>query len=119
MEESGSPHELGTSAMIRSPSRSAQYSLRGDSTFTCSDRKSTRLNSSHLVISYAVFCLKKKNNLVKSRVLYGSTYLRRKFLPLLIRNGLPMSPEFLMLSFVFMTSHLFVTNFSLRRITAR
>src|SRR2546426_5496765 len=24
----------------------------------CSDRKSTRLNSSHLVISYAVFCLK-------------------------------------------------------------
>src|SRR2546426_4693047 len=28
---------------------------------TRSDRKSTRLNSSHLVISYAVFCLKKKN----------------------------------------------------------
>src|SRR5256885_4197099 len=27
------------------------------------DRKSTRLNSSHLVISYAVFCLKKKNEL--------------------------------------------------------
>src|SRR5438034_11803459 len=26
------------------------------------DRKSTRLNSSHTVISYAVFCLKKKNN---------------------------------------------------------
>src|SRR5688500_20186779 len=26
------------------------------------DRKSTRLNSSHLVISYAVFCLKKKSN---------------------------------------------------------
>src|SRR5262245_62303458 len=26
------------------------------------DRKSTRLNSSHLGISYAVFCLKKKNN---------------------------------------------------------
>src|SRR2546426_8019698 len=30
------------------------------------DRKSTRLNSSHLVISYAVFCLKKKNNKVKT-----------------------------------------------------
>src|SRR5256885_10977171 len=28
----------------------------------CLDRKSTRLNSSHLVISYAVFCLKKKTN---------------------------------------------------------
>src|SRR5438132_4350089 len=27
-----------------------------------SDRKSTRLNSSHTVISYAVFCLKKKKN---------------------------------------------------------
>src|SRR5436190_3516319 len=27
----------------------------------CQDRKSTRLNSSHTVISYAVFCLKKKN----------------------------------------------------------
>src|SRR5476649_3060679 len=27
------------------------------------DRKSTRLNSSHTVISYAVFCLKKKNNI--------------------------------------------------------
>src|SRR5438067_12816471 len=27
------------------------------------DRKSTRLNSSHVSISYAVFCLKKKNNI--------------------------------------------------------
>src|SRR5438132_6929288 len=30
------------------------------------DRKSTRLNSSHTVISYAVFCLKKKKNSRKS-----------------------------------------------------
>src|SRR5258705_2975946 len=30
------------------------------------DRKSTRLNSSHLGISYAVFCLKKKNVLFRS-----------------------------------------------------
>src|SRR5256885_3591212 len=29
------------------------------------DRKSTRLNSSHLVISYAVFCLKKKNKKIQ------------------------------------------------------
>src|SRR5256885_10486415 len=29
--------------------------------FDRKDRKSTRLNSSHLVISYAVFCLKKQN----------------------------------------------------------
>src|SRR3989454_8417845 len=32
-----------------------------DSAVARGDRKSTRLNSSHLVISYAVFCLKKKN----------------------------------------------------------
>src|SRR5256885_4924385 len=31
---------------------------------TGTDRKSTRLNSSHLVISYAVFCLKKKKKTV-------------------------------------------------------
>src|SRR5947199_2895409 len=34
------------------------------------DRKSTRLNSSHLGISYAVFCLKKKNKSRKARVDY-------------------------------------------------
>src|SRR5438132_10771404 len=35
------------------------------------DRKSTRLNSSHTVISYAVFCLKKKkHNRTESRTLY-------------------------------------------------
>src|SRR5256885_12877994 len=32
------------------------------------DRKSTRLNSSHLVISYAVFCLKKKNKYTLRRM---------------------------------------------------
>src|SRR5436190_2963217 len=31
------------------------------------DRKSTRLNSSHTVISYAVFCLKKKNKRVPAK----------------------------------------------------
>src|SRR5260221_4292089 len=32
------------------------------------DRKSTRLNSSHTVISYAVFCLKKKNTTSRARL---------------------------------------------------
>src|SRR5256885_12688303 len=32
------------------------------------DRKSTRLNSSHLVISYAVFCLKKKKKYFRTRI---------------------------------------------------
>src|SRR5260221_7237902 len=40
------------------------------------DRKSTRLNSSHTVISYAVFCLKKKRNMV-SRILDGPTSVGR------------------------------------------
>src|SRR5215467_4687194 len=39
------------------------------------DRKSTRLNSSHLVISYAVFCLKKKKNTATDRAeLYKALY---------------------------------------------
>src|SRR5256885_9218636 len=37
-----------------------QVHARWAATASASDRKSTRLNSSHLVISYAVFCLKKK-----------------------------------------------------------
>src|SRR5215218_4111359 len=40
--------------------------LLADEVLWRSDRKSTRLNSSHTVISYAVFCLKKKNK-TKSR----------------------------------------------------
>src|SRR5256885_7950365 len=42
-----------------------RFRIRGGVASACLcglDRKSTRLNSSHLVISYAVFCLKKKNN---------------------------------------------------------
>src|SRR5256885_5515275 len=39
----------------------AQRGLGTPQLFCGPDRKSTRLNSSHLVISYAVFCLKKKN----------------------------------------------------------
>src|SRR5437588_7323819 len=39
------------------------------------DRKSTRLNSSHTVISYAVFCLKKKkkNNVLQNNRLFHTT----------------------------------------------
>src|SRR3989454_5136881 len=36
--------------------------VQGSAARINTDRKSTRLNSSHLVISYAVFCLKKKKN---------------------------------------------------------
>src|SRR5699024_12538134 len=37
--------------------------------FTARDRKSTRLNSSHVSISYAVFCLKKKKYMITNELL--------------------------------------------------
>src|SRR5688500_19818915 len=49
--------------------RRAQPPVRGASQvrLRARDRKSTRLNSSHLVISYAVFCLKKKKRRNKEK----------------------------------------------------
>src|SRR3712207_7772712 len=44
------------------------------------DRKSTRLNSSHANISYAVFCLKKKNKFQRSQI--GIANVRTQFTPL-------------------------------------
>src|SRR2546429_4610379 len=41
----------------------------------CTDRKSTRLNSSHGYISYAVFCLKKKKKRICIRCPPGETIL--------------------------------------------
>src|SRR5258707_4971954 len=41
------------------------------------DRKSTRLNSSHANISYAVFCLKKKKNTSHARTLSNICYFLR------------------------------------------
>src|SRR2546426_3422152 len=52
--------------IMASPPEGRDYSEPGYDPFWAAaqdlriDRKSTRLNSSHLVISYAVFCLKKK-----------------------------------------------------------
>src|SRR5690349_22407422 len=46
------------------------------------DRKSTRLNSSHVEISYAVFCLKKKKNYrLQSRAIEQCTSGRRRKSP--------------------------------------
>src|SRR5690554_7190707 len=45
-------------AILRDPSAATRYSI--------ADRKSTRLNSSHVRISYAVFCLKKKKKKIKT-----------------------------------------------------
>src|SRR5256885_5931328 len=43
------------------------------------DRKSTRLNSSHLVISYAVFCLKKKKKIKKWRIICNKTCISNEY----------------------------------------
>src|SRR5258708_15870824 len=46
-----------------------------------SDRKSTRLNSSHQIISYAVFCLKKKKKSTHSQIAVRHPYLLRELHP--------------------------------------
>src|SRR5207244_6023608 len=55
-QEQGKPTPLGAAPGGTTP-RGGGFSL------FLLDRKSTRLNSSHQIISYAVFCLKKKNQL--------------------------------------------------------
>src|SRR5437899_5377105 len=64
-------------SLLRSPdndvdSPPVHIKMRGESTSLSGDRdrKSTRLNSSHLGISYAVFCLKKKKTKKKATKSY-------------------------------------------------
>src|SRR5690348_17731565 len=54
------PH--ASDATFPRPLHAAADSTTGRQSLQTIDRKSTRLNSSHPSISYAVFCLKKKNN---------------------------------------------------------
>src|ERR1022692_3120744 len=53
------------------PDRRAMHQRDHDRGRAGADRKSTRLNSSHLVISYAVFCLKKQSGIVTLDALLG------------------------------------------------
>src|SRR5688500_19474878 len=55
--EEGEPHAKAIPPQHRRQGEEDQHDAQGG------DRKSTRLNSSHLVISYAVFCLKKKSTI--------------------------------------------------------
>src|SRR2546430_9032259 len=50
--------------------------FRGAGAARRADRKSTRLNSSHSQISYAVFCLKKKKNLIKTYTTLPNTTIK-------------------------------------------
>src|SRR5690349_23378968 len=59
------PRRAGFRAALQpdaQPLDPAQRRLLADDAVLRRDRKSTRLNSSHVEISYAVFCLKKKKN---------------------------------------------------------
>src|SRR3989454_5407689 len=59
--ESGTRGDAATrAAEAERAARALGVHLRLNAGLPDADRKSTRLNSSHLVISYAVFCLKKK-----------------------------------------------------------
>src|SRR3712207_8592545 len=57
------PRQLGDLARVRVAAQDAHLAR---------DRKSTRLNSSHANISYAVFCLKKKNTITSERAQHGT-----------------------------------------------
>src|SRR5437667_2385840 len=55
------PEELKSLAeQIMTPRQVKEFAEHKEADFAIGDRKSTRLNSSHITISYAVFCLKKK-----------------------------------------------------------
>src|SRR2546426_4606339 len=58
--------ERDSTALVDQPHNRFAVHCRGNgpAEFHVADRKSTRLNSSHLVISYAVFCLKKKKRTI-------------------------------------------------------
>src|SRR3712207_8422989 len=56
--------------------RQAEEQKEGSGYYVREDRKSTRLNSSHANISYAVFCLKKKNTNRTSKKLTSELQLR-------------------------------------------
>src|SRR2546430_3158709 len=77
---------ISPTCMVTSCSRASQRSQNQTRDSVCVswrlDRKSTRLNSSHSQISYAVFCLKKKNNYTHRR------YTRQRQFPPSVRGRL-------------------------------
>src|SRR5699024_1453124 len=58
---------MQAAAAIKEIKKQIHIPLVADIHFDYRDRKSTRLNSSHVSISYAVFCLKKKNKNKKKK----------------------------------------------------
>src|SRR2546427_8715864 len=67
-------HQLG-SLLMRDQAALEMLAERGNRQAAQVDRKSTRLNSSHSQISYAVFCLKKKKKTYAPEIPLRSTLL--------------------------------------------
>src|SRR5690554_1156841 len=63
---------IGMNSVIMDEAEIGDECIVGAMTFVKADRKSTRLNSSHVRISYAVFCLKKKKS---KNTTFRSTYI--------------------------------------------
>src|SRR3712207_8267540 len=69
--------KIGTTQFQDNYQTPIQQCIRGFSMFVeILDRKSTRLNSSHANISYAVFCLKKKNILLLENLSLSFTIVK-------------------------------------------
>src|SRR5207244_11037203 len=62
LKPTGTPTGEDVTEAIRQKARELGYGEVGFTRNDRQDRKSTRLNSSHQIISYAVFCLKKKTH---------------------------------------------------------
>src|SRR3712207_8119305 len=67
-ERQGAPADLALAALAHASAEGDADVARRAAHVEAEDRKSTRLNSSHANISYAVFCLKKK------KLYYGTYY---------------------------------------------
>src|SRR5207249_9656447 len=64
--QSSASHRAANQILLVRPDDHLEWMLRDDMMFFQRDRKSKRLNSSHVSIWYAVFCLKKKILLLAS-----------------------------------------------------
>src|SRR5256885_11903469 len=67
----GSDSSAGNNSITVHVSAQGMILAHQTGSITITDRKSTRLNSSHLVISYAVFCLKNKKSYTKTHLDHG------------------------------------------------
>src|SRR2546422_4770442 len=72
---------LFRSPLLRARPSSARQMQNSECGMRSVDRKSTRLNSSHGYISYAVFCLKKKNNFPNETASFARQKLDRVSTP--------------------------------------